>query len=132
MKSILLNSIIYFILVFTVGFVLGSVRVLWLVPLMDERYAELLEMPFMFIAIYYSARYINHRMKASAIQLLLIGFFALFLLLSVEFTVVLGIRGISLSEYFQTRDAVSGTVYILSLIIYMLMPYLLFRYSKKM
>lgn len=133
MKALLTNSIIYFILVFSVGFILGTFRVLWLLPLLGERYAELLEMPFMLIAIYLLARYINSRIiSLSGTAHLLIGLTALLLLLSVEFTLVLGIRGISFTEYWQSRDTVSGTFYILSLGLYMLMPYLLFRYSKKL
>ncbi|WP_345979136.1 hypothetical protein [Sulfurimonas sp. HSL3-2] len=133
MKALLTNSIIYFILVFSVGFILGTFRVLWLLPLLGERYAELLEMPFMLIAIYLFARYINSRIiSLSGTAHLLIGLTALLLLLSVEFTLVLGIRGISFTEYWQSRDTVSGTFYILSLGLYMLMPYLLFRYSKKL
>ena len=46
----------YFALVFGAGFLLGSIRVPFLVPRLGERAAELIEMPFMFVAIVVSAR----------------------------------------------------------------------------
>ena len=61
MKQILINSLIYFSLVFFVGFILGTIRVLFVVPLVGERFAELMEMPLMLIATYYSAQYIVNR-----------------------------------------------------------------------
>ena len=40
-------GIAYFALVFGAGFVLGMIRVPFLVPRLGERVAELVEMPFM-------------------------------------------------------------------------------------
>ena len=51
----------YFALVFGAGFVLGSIRVPFLVPRLGERAAELIEMPFMFVVILVSARFITNR-----------------------------------------------------------------------
>ena len=48
----------YFALVFGAGFVLGSIRVPFLVPRFGERVAELIEMPIMFVVILVSARFI--------------------------------------------------------------------------
>jgi hypothetical protein len=129
MKMILLSSLSYFLLVFFAGFILGVVRILLLVPVLDERYAELIEMPLMLLVIYFSARVIVRRFALLPRQTayLTVGVIALGLLLTIEFTVVLGLRGVSLREYFALRDPVSGTAYALSLIVYMLMPFLLAR-----
>ena len=43
------SAVLYFAIVLGTGFVLGSVRVPFLVPRFGERYAELLEMPIMFV-----------------------------------------------------------------------------------
>ena len=50
------------------------------------------------------------------------GALALLLLLALEFTLVLGLRGLSLREYFATLDPVSGTVYYVLLAIFAIMP----------
>lgn len=127
MKTILLCSFSYFALVFLAGFVLGVIRVFLLVPEIGERYAELLEMPLMLLAIYLSAKLIVIRFailpRDSAY--LVVGVLALLLLLMIEFTLVLELREISLAEYIASRDPVSGTAYVVSLFIYMLMPFLI-------
>jgi len=52
-------------------------------------------------------------------------------LLTVEFTAVLRLRDMSLSEYFATRDPVSGTVYYLLLGIFAVMPVLVFSQRSR-
>jgi hypothetical protein len=129
MKRILLSSLSYFLLVFSAGFILGVIRILLLVPVFDERNAELVEIPLMLLVIYFSARVTVQRFALLPRQTLYlaVGVVALGLLLTVEFTVVLGLRGISLREYFALRDPVSGTAYAISLIVYTLMPFVLAR-----
>ena len=46
----------YFGVVFGAGFALGTMRVLWLVPRLGERWAELLEMPVMGLVMFAAAR----------------------------------------------------------------------------
>jgi len=125
-KTLLLGSLSYFILVFTAGFVLGVARVLLLVPQIGERYAELLEMPLMLIAIYLAAKFIVYRFPSlpQRSAYLVVGVSALALLLLVEFTVVLGLREISLTTYLTSRDPVSGSAYVASLFVYTLMPFM--------
>ncbi len=128
MVSPLKPGALYFALVFGAGFALGVLRVLWLVPLVGERWAELMEMPVMLVVIALAARWIVRRfVPASAAQRLAIGVFALALLLSAEFTLVLGLRGLTLGEYFATRDPVSGTVYYVMLGVFAVMPLLVAR-----
>ncbi len=129
MNLFLLSSLSYFLLVFSAGFILGVVRVLLLVPVLGERNAELIEMPVMLMVIYASARLVVIRFPplARLSAYLGLGLGALVLLLLIEFTLVLGLRGISLAEYFTARDPVSGIAYAVSLLIYLLMPFLLAR-----
>ncbi|MFT7823331.1 MAG: hypothetical protein ABXS92_01090 [Sulfurimonas sp.] len=125
-------SLLYFMVVFTVGFILGTIRVIFLVPAIGEKWAELLEMPFMLIAIMYTAKYlVNKHLLLSLRDWLTIGFLALCLLLCIEFTLILGLRGISLSEYIASRDIVSGSAYAISLVIYMLMPSYIYRFDTR-
>jgi type IV secretory pathway TrbD component len=55
------------------------------------------------------------------------GCAALGLLLVAEFTLVLWLRGLSISEYLATRDPVSGTVYYVMLGVFAIMPLLVAR-----
>jgi len=51
-----------------------------------------------------------------------VGAVGLALLLAAEFGLVLWIRGLSVREYLATRDPVSGTVYYLMLVVFVIMP----------
>ena len=126
MTAILKAALAYFAIAFGTGFLLGPIRVLWLVPRVGERAAELIEMPIMLAVIIWAARWIVRRFAtpAPASTRLTIGAIALSLMLAAEFGLVLRLRGISLAEYLATRDPVSGTVYYLMLILFALMPWL--------
>jgi len=122
--QILKSGTLYFALVFTAGFVLGTIRTLWVVPQVGTRMAELIEIPIMLIAIGLAAQWVVRRLHVPyrvSIRLSM-GCIALVLLLATEFTLVLRLRGISLTEYFATLDPVSGTVYHISLGIFAVMP----------
>ena len=115
---------IYFALVFGAGFVLGIPRVLWLVPRLGARAAELIESPIMLVVIIFAARWVVRRfsLPPTFVARLGPGFMALGLLLAAEFTVVLKIRRLTLAQYVAGRDPVAGTVYILLLLAFALMP----------
>lgn len=122
----MIRGVAYFGLVFGVGFLLGIIRVLALEPRLGERWAELAEMPLMFIAIIVSARFAVRRFPATQrASYLLSGGIALCLLVAVELSVVLAIRGLSIRQYFAERDPVAGSVYVAMLVVFALMPWLL-------
>ena len=58
---ILRTALIYFALVFGAGFVLGPLRVLFVVPRIGPRAAELAEIPLMLVVIWFAARWIARR-----------------------------------------------------------------------
>ena len=60
--QILKASLLYFALVFGVGFVLRAIRILWVVPRFGTRMAELLETPIMFVVTIVAARWIVRRL----------------------------------------------------------------------
>ena len=55
-------GLLYFTLVFVAGFILGGIRVLFVVPQIGERYAELIEMPLMLVVIFFSARFVVRKL----------------------------------------------------------------------
>jgi hypothetical protein len=117
---------LYFVLVFGTGFVLGTIRTLWIVPRLGTRVAELMEAPFMLAVTILAARWIVHRLALPSVpsSRLGMGFVALGLMLIAEFGLVLSLRGLSIKEYLATRDPVSGTVYYLLLVVFAIMPLL--------
>lgn len=122
--KVVLAGLSYFGLAFGAGFALGAMRVLFLVPRIGERYAELCEIPVMLVVIYYSARFIVSKfgLDHKSASAFLCGLIALVLLLSFEFTLVLYVRELSFSQYIDTRDLISGSAYVISLVIFWLMP----------
>ena len=131
-RQILKAGAIYFALVFATGFVLGTIRALWIVPRVGARAAELMETPIMFAVIVFAARWVARRplLPPTVAMRLDFGFVALGLLLITEFTVVLWLRGLTIREYFAGRDPVAGTVYLVMLGVFALMPLAVARRSS--
>jgi hypothetical protein len=122
-------AITYFALVFGAGFVLGSIRVPFLVPRLGERVAELLEMPFMFVVILASARFsVRHfSVPATVAARLGTGVLALTLLAVCEVGLAVVLQDQSLADVVASRDPVSGGVYLAMLTLLAAMPLVLTR-----
>ena len=122
----------YFVLVFGAGFVLGALRVSFLVPRYEERIAELSEMPLMFAVIVIAARFVIRRFAVpfSIAARISTGLLALSLLLAAELLLALVLQDRSLADYIASRDPVSGSVYLLMLVLFALMPTLIGRTDK--
>lgn len=115
----------YFLMLFAAGFLLGMVRVPLLVPRLGERAAELIEAPVMLVAIYLGARYLVKKFPAaSKWEYLASGLVGLGLLLAAECAVVLLLRKDTIGEYIAGRDPVAGSVYLLLLLMFALMPWM--------
>jgi len=129
MKQAIKAGVTYFALVLGAGFVLGSIRVPFLVPRLGERFAELLEMPVMFVVIVFAARFITRKfaLPTTASARLGAGFLALLLSLCAEFLLAAVLQDRSLGEYIASRDPVSGSVYLAMLGLFAVMPLILAR-----
>jgi hypothetical protein len=126
---ILKAGVLYFALVFGAGFVLGTVRTLWVVPRVGMRESELMETPVMLAVTIVAARWIVFRLAVPSVPSarLGMGFVALVLMLVAEFGFVLWIRGLSIREYLATRDPVSEAVHYVMLAVFAVMPVLVAR-----
>ena len=120
-------ALLYFVLVMGVGFALGSVRVPLLVPRIGERYAELVEMPLMLMAIFLAARHVVQRfaLPQRTFIRMQVGFVALALSVAAELILAAVLQGRSVAAYVASRDPVSGSVYLAVLVIFALMPAIL-------
>jgi len=126
---ILKAGALYFAFVFGVGFVLGTIRTLWIVPMFGTRTGELMETPIMLVVTILSTRWTVRRLAVPSTPLdrLAMGCVALVLLLVTEFTLVLWLRGLTIREYLASRDPVSGTVYYVMLGVFAILPLLVAR-----
>ena len=124
MTPIVRASFLYFALVMGAGFLLGSVRVLLVVPRLGERWAELAEMPIMATVIFVAAGYILRRYPEVQTRgrALMVGFMALALSVGAELVLAVVLQSQSLAEYLASRDKLSGSVYLVLLVAFALMP----------
>lgn len=125
-------GVMYFAMVFATGFMLGTIRVPFLVPRIGERYAELLEMPIMLVVIVFAARHIIRRfgLARSLAVRLQVGFAAFVLMLAAEWILAVSLQSQSMAEYIASRNPVSGSAYLLLLLVFALMPALLAKYTS--
>jgi hypothetical protein len=120
-------GLLYFALTFGAGFVLGPLRILFLVPRIGTRAAELVELPVMIGISWLAARWVTRRLAVAPrpAARLAMGAIAGALLLAAEFTLVLRLRGLTLEEYFATRDPVAGAAYYAAVLLLVAMPLLI-------
>lgn len=125
-------GVAYFALVMGAGFILGSLRVPFLVPRFGERLAELMEMPLMFVVILLSARFVIRRfaLPPTASVRLKAGLLALALTVCTELLLTVGFQGQTLRAYISSRDPVSGSVYLAMLGLFAVMPLILARVRR--
>jgi hypothetical protein len=125
--TILKSAVVYFAIVFGAGFVLGTLRTLWVVQRVGTRMAELLELPLMLAAVFLAARFINQRFDAvrGPWTRFVIGIVALVLLLTAELVLGVALRGVTPKEALVNRDLMSGTAYYVAVCVFALMPWFL-------
>lgn len=116
------STLAYFGVVFATGLLLGMIRVPLLVPRLGERNAELLEAPFMFVAILLAARWIGNRFQGDRRDLLKVGCGAAAFVLLADLAVGMLLRGMSAIGVFVDRDPVAGMAYYLLVAIFALAP----------
>jgi len=124
--QVLKAGTLYFALVFGAGFVLGTIRTLWVVPSVGMRKAELMEAPLMLLITFLAARWVVRRLSwpRRALARLGMGLVGLGLLVVAELGFVVWLRRMTIHEYVESRDPVAGTVYLGMLGVFAVMPLL--------
>jgi hypothetical protein len=117
-------GLLYFVFVFGVGFVVGIIRTLWIVPRVGTRTAELIEIPVMLLITIFAAKWIVQQLAvpSTTSARLSMGCIALGCILIAEFTIVIRLRGLSIRDYLASRDPGAATAYYVALALFAFMP----------
>ena len=124
MRAALKAGTAYFAIVYAVGFLLGTVRVLLLSPLVGETAAVLVETPVMLLISWIATRWSAETFSVPA-KLLprgVMGVLAFALLIFGELAVSLLLFGRSLEDTLETYRSVPGMVGLSAQMIFALLP----------
>ena len=123
---IIAGAVLYFLIVFGVGFVLGPVRVYWLERQLGETMATLCEAPFPLIAIVLAARWLPKvlRLRTNITSLAAMGVGALLLQQLADSAVGSVLRGITPAQQISHLARPARLIYSTLVIIFPVMPIL--------
>lgn len=124
MSQPLKAALAYWAMVFALGFVLGTIRTLWIVPALgSETAAVLAEIPIMLAASWWSAHVLVRRFGVGTVaHRALMGGLAFALLMMAEAAVGLLLAGESLSEWLASLWHMPGILGFASQILFALFP----------
>lgn len=121
----------YFIIVFAVGFVLGTIRTLWLAPILGATWAVVCELPVMLAVSIIAARHVVRRFPIrTGREALLVGVLAFALLMAAEAVLGVFAFGERLSEWATGLLRVPGILGLIGQIVSALIPALLVVRSR--
>ena len=122
---ITLAILLYFGVVFGVGFLLGPMRVLWLEPRFGPIIATACEAPFLLMAMLIAARRVPRvlNIRRDPKTLVLVGIGSLALLQIADFTVGFWLRGITPTEQLAQFLTGQGNIYAALLALFTIMPW---------
>lgn len=117
-------AVLYFLMVFAVGLLLGPVRVLWLEPVLGPTLAVLCEAPLLLAAIWFASRRAPRwaGVRGGWASYLSIGLLALLFQQIADLAVGFGLRGMTLSEQLTLFTTPPGMIYAVTLIAFALAP----------
>jgi hypothetical protein len=119
-------AVLYFAIVFGIGFALGPIRIFWLVPRLGETPAVFCEAPLILLAIVLTAKWVPKKlsMRTDLLPLTLMGVGALLLQQLADFAVGIFLRGMTVSQQFSQFARPAGLIYAALLILFLAMPVL--------
>jgi hypothetical protein len=120
---ILKAGVVYFLILFAFGWVLGPIRVLWAVPRFGQMTALLFEAAIMLIAMFFSARWIIQRFEVSLLPArIATGLVALGILLPAEMAGALWVRGLPIRDFVATFARATGAISLVMFLLFAAMP----------
>lgn len=122
-QGIVIPAVKYWATVFLIGFLLGTLRVLFVAPRLGETRAVLLEMPFMLAASWaVSRRIVGRNGTAQWRDGLAIGALAFTLLLASELVLAVTVFGRSPGQWFAALFNTSGLLGLAGQLVFAAMP----------
>ena len=117
-------GLIYFVLVFPVGWILGPIRELWAGPQFGRLTGTLLEAIIMLVAMIISASWVIRRFNppqtlGAAISM---GLVAFEILVPTEVAGVLWVRRLSIQEYLASFVAAPGVISLAMFLVFAVVP----------
>ena len=124
MKRAMIAATAYFLILFTLGFVLGTIRVTLIVPRIGELPATVAEVPIMLCAAYFACRWALRRWQVPKDLLIRAAMSLWFLLLIVLFESLLGalLFGRTVADQWNTLATPAGLVGLSGQMIAALLP----------
>lgn len=112
----------YFGIIFALGFVLGTIRTLWLAPIVGAVGAVLIELPIMLMASWLAARRLAAGPRGG--KALAMGVLAFILLIMAEATLAVALAGQSLTQWANDLVRTPGWIGLAGQILFAFMPFL--------
>ncbi|MXP31229.1 hypothetical protein GRI94_19330 [Erythrobacter jejuensis] len=118
-------ALLYWALIFGLGFALGTARVLWFGPRFGEEAVVLVEVPLMVLASSLAARWITHRYTLRGTgETLAMGALAFAVLMAAELTLTAALPGESPRDWLHSLVQMPGVLGFAGQVLFGLMPWL--------
>ena len=126
LRSAVLAGTVCFAIVFAIGFVLGTIRTLLLVPRVGPLVAVAIELPIMIAASWFACRFGLRRyaIAAAVLPRLLVGTVAVSLLLAAELGISLTLGGLNAAQHFALYARPEHQLGLAAQLLFGLMPML--------
>ena len=121
---VLKAGVIYFLLLFALGWILGPIRELWAVPRFGRMTALLVEAIIMLIAMIVAAGWVTLRFDVPRTlgSTIPVGLVALAILAPAEIAGALWVRGQSLQDYAASFVTAPGVISLVMFVLFAVMP----------
>ena len=115
-----LSGAAYFVIVFAAGFLLGTLRVLLVAPNVGEVTAVILELPIMLVVAWFACGWVlsKFHVPQKTFDRLVMGAFALLLLLIAEALLSIGLAGLSLRQHLYSYTQAGPLIGLVAQLLY--------------
>jgi hypothetical protein len=120
----------YCLIIFALGFVLGTIRTLWLAPAIGATAAVICELPLMLAASWWTANRIVRRNKIAPGTALAMGALAFALLIAAEALLAISLTGQSLGQWSGDLVRTPGWIGLCGQILFGLFPWIAARRAQ--